>query len=68
MSQWVPAFLTLNRRRLRTQARFVGLAVLVGLVAGLGAILFHQFAYLYASAAFVAFRLGWSPRRSPPPT
>ena len=34
----------------------------------LGAILFHQFAYLYASAAFVAFRLGWSPRRSPPST
>jgi glycosyltransferase involved in cell wall biosynthesis len=39
-----------------------------GIVFALGAILFHQFAYLYASAAFVAFRLGWSPRRSPPPT
>ena len=39
-----------------------------GMVFALGAILFHQFAYLYASAAFVAFRLGWSPRRSPPPT
>ena len=29
----------------------------------LGAILFHQFHYVYASAAFVACRLGWSPDR-----
>ncbi len=32
----------------------------------LGAILFHQFAYLYASAAYVACRLGWSPDRPRP--
>lgn len=32
----------------------------------LGAIAFHQFHYLYASAAFVACRLGWTPGRSRP--
>ena len=32
-----------------------------GYAFALGAILFHQFHYLYASAAFVAFRLGWTP-------
>lgn len=34
----------------------------------LGAIAFHQFHYLYASAAFVACRLGWTPGRSRPST
>ena len=37
-----------------------------GLLVALGAILFHQFQYLYASAAFVACRLGWSPDRPRP--
>ena len=39
-----------------------------GILFALGAIAFHQFAYLYASAAFVACRLGWSPGRSRPST
>ncbi len=37
-----------------------------GVPFALGAILFHQFAYLYASAAYVACRLGWSPDRPRP--
>ena len=32
----------------------------------LGAVAFHQFHYLYASAAFVACRLGWKPGRPHP--
>jgi len=39
-----------------------------GILFALRAILFHQFAYLYASTAFVACRLGWSPGRSRPST
>lgn len=34
----------------------------------LGAIAFHQFHYLYASAAFVACRLGWTPAGARPTT
>ncbi len=36
-----PQFLLLTQRRIRTQARLLGLAVLVGIVAGLGAIVFY---------------------------
>ena len=39
-----------------------------GTLFALGAIAFHQFHYLYASAAFVACRLGWTPGRSRPST
>jgi hypothetical protein len=39
-----------------------------GTLFALGAILFHQFHYLYASAAFLACRLGWVPARSRPST
>src|ERR1051326_4543915 len=35
---WVPEFLLLTRKRLRTQGRVLGAAVLVGVVAGLGAV------------------------------
>ena len=38
---WFPEFLLLRRRRIRDQFRLLGLAVLVGIVAGLGAILFY---------------------------
>jgi CIC family chloride channel protein len=38
---WLPEFLTLRDRRARAQVRLLGLAVLVGIVAGLGAILFY---------------------------
>jgi CIC family chloride channel protein len=37
---WFPEYLTLSRRRMRTQARLMGSAVLVGVVAGLGAVVF----------------------------
>jgi CIC family chloride channel protein len=36
-----PEFFLLTERRIRTQARLLGLAVLVGIVAGLGAIVFY---------------------------
>ncbi len=38
---WFPEFLFLRQRHVRNQVRLLGLAVLVGIVAGLGAILFY---------------------------
>ncbi len=38
---WFPQFLTFGRRRFRTQIRLLGLAILVGIVAGFGAIGFY---------------------------
>lgn len=38
---WLPEFLLLRERRVRSQARLLGLALLVGIVAGLGAIVFY---------------------------
>jgi CIC family chloride channel protein len=37
---WFPEYLTLSRRRFRSQSRLLGSAVLVGIVAGLGAVVF----------------------------
>ena len=37
---WVPEFLRLGQKRLRSQGRVLGAAILVGIVAGLGAVLF----------------------------
>ena len=39
--RWLPEFFLLTNRRIRAQARLLGLAVLVGIVAGLGAIIFY---------------------------
>jgi CIC family chloride channel protein len=39
--RWFPEFLSLSQRRLRSQVRLLGLAVLVGIVAGIGAIVFY---------------------------
>lgn len=39
--RWFPEFLDLNRKRLRPQARLLALSLLVGVIAGLGAILFY---------------------------
>ncbi|HZZ80473.1 MAG TPA: chloride channel protein [Gemmataceae bacterium] len=39
--RWFPEFWELSRRRLRPQARLMGLSLLVGLVAGIGAIVFY---------------------------
>ncbi len=38
--RWFPEFLLLTRRRLHNQARLLGLAIFVGIIAGLGAVLF----------------------------
>ena len=38
--RWFPEYLTLSRRRIRSQSRLLGSAVLVGVVAGLGAVVF----------------------------
>jgi CIC family chloride channel protein len=38
--RWFPEFLELGRRRLKPQARLLGLSLLVGIVSGLGAIVF----------------------------
>ena len=39
--RWIPEFLELGKRRLRSQARLLGATILVGIVAGLGAVLFY---------------------------
>jgi len=38
--RWFPEFLELGRKRLRPQARLLGLSLVVGVIAGLGAIAF----------------------------
>src|SRR5271157_5853937 len=38
--RWFPEFWELSRKRLRPQARLLGLSLLVGVIAGLGAIVF----------------------------
>src|SRR5262245_24713530 len=38
--RWFPEFLELGRRRLKPQARLLGLSLAVGVVAGIGAIVF----------------------------
>jgi CIC family chloride channel protein len=40
--RWFPEFWKLSRRRLRSQARLLGLCLVVGVVAGLGAVVFHS--------------------------
>ena len=39
--RWFPEFWELGRRRLRPQARLLGLSLAVGVIAGLGAIVFY---------------------------
>jgi CIC family chloride channel protein len=49
--RWFPEFWELSRRRLRPQARLMGLSLLVGVGAGIGAILFYsacQWVFHYA--------------------
>jgi CIC family chloride channel protein len=38
--RWLPEFLEITRKRIRPQARLLGLSLVVGVVAGIGAILF----------------------------
>src|SRR5262245_17060882 len=51
---WFPEYLTLSRRRIRGQARLMGSAVLVGLVAGLGAVVFAVACQLVATGSLDA--------------
>ena len=39
--RWFPEFWELGRRRLRPQARLLALSLLVGVIAGIGALAFH---------------------------
>lgn len=39
--RWLPEFLELSQKRLRPQIRGLGLSLLVGVVAGIGAIVFY---------------------------
>jgi CIC family chloride channel protein len=39
--RWFPEFWELGRKRLRPQARLLGLSLLVGIIAGLGGVVFH---------------------------
>ncbi len=50
---WVPEFMRLGSRRVRSQVRLLGSAILVGLVAGLGAIFFYL-----ATASVAHYALG----------
>jgi CIC family chloride channel protein len=57
--QWFPEFLELGRKRLRPQARLLGLSLLVGIIAGLGAIVFYdacQIVVHYTLDAWVGYR------------
>jgi chloride channel protein, CIC family len=56
---WFPEFLELGRKRLRPQARLLGLSLLVGLIAGIGAIVFYDACQLvvhYTLDAWVGYR------------
>lgn len=57
--RWFPEFLELGSRRLRPQARLLGLALVVGVVAGVGAIAFTvacQVVVYYALDVVVGYR------------
>jgi CIC family chloride channel protein len=57
--KWLPEFWELGRKRLRSQARLQGLALGVGIIAGLGAIVFYaacQVVVHYALDAVVGYR------------
>ena len=71
---WPPEFFLLAQRRIRAQARLLGLAILVGIVAGLGAIVFYLATRIvehYALGTIVGYHqpvrpggeseLGWLP-------
>src|SRR5262245_23679916 len=75
---WFPEYLTLSRRRIRTQARLMGSAVLVGVVAGLGAVVFAVACQVVVAGsldAFAGYRpagpkgeaaVGWIPESATP--
>jgi CIC family chloride channel protein len=59
--RWLPEFLALGRARFRAQGRLLGSCVLVGVVAGLGAVLFSvacQVVVHYALEQVVGYKAG----------
>src|SRR5581483_9572019 len=57
--RWFPEFWDLGRRRLRPQARLLGLSLLVGVIAGIGAIVFFvacQVVFHYSLDALAGYR------------
>jgi CIC family chloride channel protein len=66
--RWLPEFLTMGRRRVRAQARLMMLSVLVGIIAGGGAIVFFTACQLVSHAALdrvVGYR-PTAPKGEPP--
>lgn len=72
-TQWLPEFWELSQRRLRPQARLMALALLTGVVAGLGAITFYgacQFVVHHTLSGFAGYHAhhpGGEPPLSPEP-
>jgi CIC family chloride channel protein len=58
---WFPEYLTLSRRRIRSQSRLMGSAVLVGVVAGLGAVVFAFACQLVVTGSLDAYA-GYRPQ------
>ena len=56
--RWFPEFWELGRKRIRPQARLMGLSLLVGLIAGIGAVVFFtacQLVFHYTLDAWVGY-------------
>ena len=51
--RWFPEFWELGRKRLRPQARLLALALLVGVIAGLGAVVFNSACQVVSHYALV---------------
>jgi hypothetical protein len=60
--RWFPEFWQLSRRRLRSQAELLGICLVVGVVAGLGAIVFHT-PCQFVSAGTLESLAGYHPDR-----
>jgi CIC family chloride channel protein len=57
--RWLPEFLEFGRKRVQSQARLLGLSLLVGVISGIGAIVFYvacQFVFHYALDGTVGYR------------
>jgi CIC family chloride channel protein len=66
--RWFPEFLELSHKRLRPQARLMALSLLVGVIAGVGAVVFHvacQVVVRYSLGA-IAHYCPEGPRNEPP--
>src|SRR5947199_2816411 len=66
--QWFPEFLKLTRKRLRPQMRVMGLSLVVGVIAGLGAVVFFaacQVIFHYTLDALAGYH-PTSPANEPP--